>query len=115
MRILEEACVRTAARFGIEAFRRDGMTGVWTAQGKLVAMGVRFERGVTSHGFAFNVGTELDFFNLIVPCGLAGERVTSLERLTGARLPLPLIAEMTAEDLGTALEAASARATEVLT
>lgn len=116
MRLLEEACIRTAARFGIEAGRRDGMTGVWTAKGKLVAMGVRFERGVTSHGFAFNVSTDLDFFNLIVPCGLAGEPVTSLEKILGQAPPLQELAAMAAQDLRGALdEATHAVSPEVIT
>ena len=116
MRLLEAACIRTAARFGIEAGRRDGMTGVWTAKGKLVAMGVRFERGVTSHGFAFNVSTDLDFFNLIVPCGLAGEPVTSLEKILGQAPPLEDLAAMAAEDLRGALdEATHAVSPEVIT
>jgi lipoyl(octanoyl) transferase len=115
MRVLEEACIRTAARYGVEAYRREGMTGVWTPRGKLVAMGVRFERGVTSHGFAFNVSTDLSFFNLIVPCGLAGEPVISLERLTGGAPPLEEVAAATAEELSIVLEQASAPAPEVVT
>lgn len=116
MRLLEEACIRTAARFGIEAGRRGGMTGVWTPRGKLVAMGVRFERGVTSHGFAFNVSTDMEFFNLIVPCGLAGEPVTSLELILGKAPALEDLAAMAAEDLRGALdEATHAVSPEVMT
>ena len=115
MRILEEACIRSAARFGIEAYRREGMTGVWTKGGKLVAMGVRFERGVTSHGFAFNVTSNLGHFNLIVPCGLAGEPVTSLEKILGQAPTLEDLAAMTAEDLRAALdEETQATPSEVL-
>jgi lipoyl(octanoyl) transferase len=115
MRILEEACIRSAARFGIEAYRREGMTGVWTKSGKLVAMGVRFERGVASHGFAFNVTSNLGHFNLIVPCGLAGEPVTSLEKILGQAPTLEALAAMTAEDLRAALdEETQATPSEVL-
>lgn len=115
MRILEDACIRSAARFGIEAYRREGMTGVWTSTGKLVAMGVRFERGVTSHGFAFNVSSNLDHFNLIVPCGLAGEPVTSLEKILGQTPTLESLAAITAEELRAALdEATQASPSEVL-
>ncbi|HVP38815.1 MAG TPA: lipoyl(octanoyl) transferase LipB [Candidatus Saccharimonadales bacterium] len=114
MRVLEEACIRAARGFGVEAGRREGMTGVWTPRGKLVAMGVRFERGVTSHGFAFNVRTDLGFFDLIVPCGLAGEPVTSLEQLTGRAPSLEELGGAVAAELGAALaEAAGASKGEV--
>ncbi|MBI5836450.1 MAG: lipoyl(octanoyl) transferase LipB [Candidatus Eisenbacteria bacterium] len=110
MRVLEEACIRAARRYGVESGRRDGMTGVWTPRGKLVAMGVRFERGVTSHGFAFNVRTDLKFFDLIVPCGLAGEPVTSLELLTGSAPPLEELGQVVAAELERALDEAAGAA-----
>lgn len=84
VRDLEETLIRTAADFGVEAFRVSGLTGVWAGpdrQAKLAAIGVRISRWVTSHGFAFNVATDLDFFNLIVPCGIADRAVTSLRTL----------------------------------
>ncbi len=84
VRDLEEVLIRTAARFGVEAGRIDGMTGVWVGREKLGAIGVRLSRWVTSHGFALNVTTNLDHFRFIVPCGLAGYGVTSLARLLGA-------------------------------
>jgi len=83
VRDLEEVLMRTAAEYGIAAGRVDGLTGVWVGHEKLAAIGVRIARWVTSHGFAFNVATDLDFFNLIVPCGIADRGVTSLERLLG--------------------------------
>ncbi|HLW82726.1 MAG TPA: lipoyl(octanoyl) transferase LipB [Candidatus Acidoferrales bacterium] len=95
MRQLEETLIRATAEFGIEAGRRAGMTGVWveassdSADGrvagaeKLGAIGVHLSRWVTSHGFAYNVSTDLRYFDLIVPCGLRGKRATSLERLLG--------------------------------
>lgn len=85
---LEEVVIAAAARFGIEAGRREGMTGVWTGSGKLAALGVRVERWVTSHGFALNVSTDLAAFDQIIPCGLPDRRVTSIERETRRRVPL---------------------------
>jgi lipoyl(octanoyl) transferase len=83
VRDIEEVLIRTAAEYGIEAGRVDGLTGVWVGRDKLAAIGVRIARWVTSHGFALNVTTDLDYFNLIVPCGIADRGVTSLERLLG--------------------------------
>jgi lipoyl(octanoyl) transferase len=83
VRDLEEVLIRAAAEYGIQAGRVPGLTGVWVGDGKLAAIGVRIARWVTSHGFAFNVSTNLDYFDLIVPCGIADRGVTSLERLTG--------------------------------
>lgn len=83
VRDLEEVLIRTAADYGIDAGRVDGLTGVWVGREKLAAIGVRIARWVTSHGFAFNVTTDLDYFGLIVPCGIADRGVTSLERLLG--------------------------------
>jgi lipoyl(octanoyl) transferase len=83
VRDLEEVLIRAAADYGIGARRIDGLTGVWVGRDKLAAIGVRIARWVTSHGFAFNVTTDLDYFNLIVPCGIADRGVTSLARLLG--------------------------------
>lgn len=106
VRDLEEVLIRTAADFGVEAGRREGLTGVWVAgaekgrDAKLAAIGVRIARWVTSHGFAFNVSTDLSYFDLIVPCGLSGCAVTSLERLIGRMVPLADVAERAAIHLG---------------
>jgi lipoyl(octanoyl) transferase len=84
MRDLEEVLIRTAADFGVDAGRVEGLTGVWTGpdrRAKLAAIGVRISRWITSHGFAFNASTDLDFFDLIVPCGIADRGVTSLQQL----------------------------------
>ena len=101
VRDLEEVLIRTAADYGVDAGRVEGLTGVWVGRDKLAAIGVRISRWITSHGFAFNVTTDLDYFNLIVPCGIADRGVTSLERLLGravewrdvedriAKVPLP--------------------------
>lgn len=83
VRDLEEVMICTAAEFGVGAGRMPGLTGVWVGQDKLAAIGVRISRWITSHGFAFNVSTDLDYFALIVPCGIADRGVTSLARLLG--------------------------------
>ena len=92
VRDLEEVMIRVCAAYGIRGRRIDGLTGTWvdTAAGgeKIGAIGVRISRWVTSHGFAFNVNTDLEFFRLIVPCGIGDRGVTSLGRLLGAPLPL---------------------------
>jgi lipoyl(octanoyl) transferase len=83
VRDLEEVLIRTAADYGVPAGRVEGLTGVWVGPEKLAAIGVRIAQWVTSHGFAFNVTTDIEYFSLIVPCGIAGRGVTSLDRLLG--------------------------------
>jgi lipoyl(octanoyl) transferase len=83
VRDLEEVLIRVAADYQIEAGRVPGLTGVWVGNGKLAAIGVRIARWITSHGFALNVTTDLEYFNLIVPCGIADRGVTSLAALLG--------------------------------
>ncbi len=86
---LEEVMIRATADFGLDAKRVEGQHGVWLdsqggfADEKLGALGVHLSRWVTSHGFAYNVSTDLRYFDLIVPCGIAGKRATSLERALG--------------------------------
>ena len=81
VRDLEEVLIRVAADYGLAAERVQGLTGVWIGGEKLAAIGVRIARWITSHGFALNVSTDLDYFNLIVPCGIRDRGVTSLSRL----------------------------------
>jgi lipoyl(octanoyl) transferase len=83
VRDLETVLIRAAADYGIQAGRVEGLTGVWVGNEKLAAIGVRIARWITSHGFALNVATDLDCFNLIVPCGIADRGVTSISRLLG--------------------------------
>jgi lipoyl(octanoyl) transferase len=83
VRDLEDVLIRTTADFGVPSGRVEGRTGVWAGGEKVAAIGVRIARWVTSHGFAINVTTDLEFFKLIVPCGVADRGVTSLARLTG--------------------------------
>jgi lipoyl(octanoyl) transferase len=88
VRDLEEVLIRVAADHGIQAGRLSGLTGVWVGGEKLAAIGVRIARWITSHGFALNVTTDLDFFKLIVPCGIGDRGVTSLAALVGRPLDL---------------------------
>lgn len=86
VRSLEEAMIRATAGLGIASMRIPGLTGVWVDQPaaapeKLAAIGVHLSRWVTSHGFAYNISTDLRYFDLIVPCGIPDKRATSLERL----------------------------------
>ncbi len=83
VRDLEDLMIRVCADYGVAARRIIGLTGAWTDGGKIGAIGVRISRWITSHGFAFNVTTDLDHFDLIVPCGIAGRGVTSLARALG--------------------------------
>jgi lipoyl(octanoyl) transferase len=83
VRNLEEVLIRTVSDYGINARRIAGFTGVWVGNEKIAAIGVRVARWVTSHGFALNVTTDLDYFGLIVPCGLSDRGVTSIAQLRG--------------------------------
>lgn len=83
VRDLEEVMIRAAGDYGIDARRIDGLTGIWVGDEKLGAIGVRISRWVTMHGFAFNVNTDLSYFQLIIPCGISDHGVTSLEKLLG--------------------------------
>jgi lipoyl(octanoyl) transferase len=88
LRNLEEAIILTLAEYGIKAGRYEGYTGVWIdadlpSARKICAMGVRCSRWITMHGFAFNVNTDLSYFNHIVPCGIDDKDVTSIQRELG--------------------------------
>ena len=88
VRDLEEVMIRVCADYGVTAGRIAGLTGTWVGAEKIGAIGVRLSRWITSHGFAFNVSTDLDHFKLIVPCGISDRGVTSLQRATGRHLSL---------------------------
>jgi lipoyl(octanoyl) transferase len=100
MRSLEEVFIRVAAGFAIPAGRLNGVTGVWVGDKKLVAMGVHISRWVTSHGFALNVNTDLRYFDHIVPCGLRGKGVTSLEELLRKPVEMEAVVERVIEEFG---------------
>jgi lipoyl(octanoyl) transferase len=88
VRDLEEVMIRTCADYGISADRIPGLTGTWVGAAKIGAIGIRISRWITSHGFAFNVSTNLDHFKLIVPCGISDRGVTSLEKVIGRLVPM---------------------------
>jgi lipoyl(octanoyl) transferase len=104
VRTLEEAMIRGTAEFGITAARVAGKTGIWVPAGnteeKLAAIGVHISRWVTSHGFAYNVSTDLRFFDLIVPCGIADRKATSLEKLLARQVEKKEVAPRIATHLG---------------
>lgn len=96
VRDIEEVMIRVCAEFGLAAERFPGFSGAWVrhpARGpeKIAAVGVRIARWITSHGFALNVTTDLDFFRLIVPCGITDRGVTSLQALTGASVAMAAV------------------------
>jgi lipoyl(octanoyl) transferase len=104
MRLLEEAVIQTLQEFQISAGRIKGLTGVWIdfengAPRKICALGVKTSRWVTMHGLAFNVNTDLNYFNHIVPCGIDDKAVTSLQKEMGARLPMEQVKSILKEKI----------------
>lgn len=81
VRTIEEIIVATLADFGISAHTEQGLTGVWTAEGKIAAIGVKISRGIAFHGFSINVSTDLSWYRHIIPCGIADRPVTSMAEL----------------------------------
>lgn len=108
VRTLEEAMIRATAEFGIAAERVAGKTGIWVKSGgseeKLGAIGVHISRWVTSHGLAYNVSTDLRYFDLIVPCGIADRKATSLEKLLGRQVDQKKVAPRIVKHLGDLFE-----------
>jgi lipoyl(octanoyl) transferase len=127
VRMLEEVMIRATADFGVNAIREPGKTGIWVvpnrtaaacpdpvgdfrgrfsdvANEKLGAIGVHISRWVTSHGFAYNVSTDLRFFDLIVPCGIADRKATSLEKLLNRRLNTHEVGARLTQDFGQVFE-----------
>lgn len=99
LRLLEEMVILTLAEYGVTAGRSEGFTGVWLdpenplKARKICAMGVRCSRWVTMHGFAFNVNADLDYFNNIVPCGIADKQVTSLQKELNQEIDVKVVKE----------------------
>lgn len=99
LRNIEEVIILTMAEYGIKGDRSTGETGVWIEPGvpgkerKICAIGVRCSRWVTMHGFAFNVNTDLSYFNNIIPCGIVNKQVTSLQKELGRALDMEEVKE----------------------
>jgi len=131
VRRLEEVLIRTCAEFGIETKRTPGLTGVWTearigsghvgtgalarpaesktqqlnaSEAKIAALGVHISRGVTSHGVALNVNTDLSFFDLIIPCGIASKPVTAMQKELGRVVPMQDVAHALSRNFGIVFE-----------
>lgn len=106
VRRLEEILIRTCADFRIPSERVAGLTGVWTnrPEAKIAAIGVHISRGITSHGFALNVNTDLDYFNLIIPCGITSKPVTSMAKERGQQLSLLDVAHSISRNFGIVFE-----------
>lgn len=108
VRDLEEVMIRVCADYGLEAGRSKGFSGAWlkgrNGDEKIGAIGVRISRWITSHGFAFNVTTDVDFFNLIVPCGIADRGVTSLQAKLGWVPPMPEVEDRFVEHFSAVFE-----------
>lgn len=100
VRDLEEVMIRVCGDHGLAAGRIPGLTGCWLGDDKIGAIGVRIARWVTSHGFAFNVSTDLAAFRLIVPCGIKEKSVTSLERALGHEVALGKVMDRLAVHMG---------------
>ncbi|WFB34752.1 lipoyl(octanoyl) transferase LipB [Kiritimatiellota bacterium B12222] len=97
---LESVSLQTAIHFGIDAFRKEGKAGAWCAEGKFSAVGFKFSRWVTSHGLSLNVRPNLGAFDLIVGCGLVGERVASFKSVLGDQCPdMDRVAEVIREQI----------------
>ena len=111
LRGLEATLIRALACYGISAGRDTAYTGVWVGDAKIAAIGVKISRGVTSHGFALNVNTNLAYFQGIVPCGIPDREVTSMERLLESPQDMDRVSETVIEafvaELGGAWQATS--------
>lgn len=104
VRDVEEVMIRTCADYRIKAGRIEGLTGAWIGHEKIGAIGVRISRWITSHGFAFNVNTNLDYFNLIVPCGISDRGITSLRRSLGKKLTIGEVENALIQHFGAVFE-----------
>jgi lipoate-protein ligase B len=97
---IEDAIIETVSDFGINAYKREKFIGVWTEKGKICSIGIAVKRWVSFHGFALNVNTDLEYFDLIVPCGLKNVEMTSMQQILGRQLSMDEVRETTIERFG---------------
>ncbi|MEE8340468.1 MAG: lipoyl(octanoyl) transferase LipB [Candidatus Neomarinimicrobiota bacterium] len=97
---LEEILINTLGAFDINAQRREKLIGAWIGDKKIAAIGVRVQNGVTKHGFALNVNTELSYYTGIIPCGIEGCEVTSMEQLLKKNIELQLVKNIIIKECG---------------
>jgi lipoyl(octanoyl) transferase len=100
LRDLEEVIIRTLAEYGITGHRDEQFTGVWVGNDKIAALGVKVRQWVTMHGFAFNINTDLSYFDRIIPCGIFHKGVTSLQRLVGREILMEEVSRHVADHFG---------------
>jgi len=100
LRSVEEGLIRTLGEYGIPGERSTGYTGVWTKGRKIASIGVHARDWVTWHGFALNVTTDLTYFDLIVPCGIVGVEMTSIQTETGSSVGLDAVSSVAARHFG---------------
>ena len=103
VRALEESLIEALGELGVPAHTEDGLTGVWTAKGKIAAIGVRITRGVSMHGFALNVTTDMAAYAPIIPCGIDDRPVTSMALVLGAAPDAEVVRRAVVESLGSRL------------
>lgn len=106
VRDLEEVMIRVCGEYGVAAGRSPGFSGAWVGDAKIGAIGVRISRWITSHGFAFNVTTDVDFFNLIIPCGIADRGVTSLSQEVGRPVAMADVENLVVDHFGAVFDRA---------
>jgi lipoyl(octanoyl) transferase len=109
LRLLEEGVILTLKEYGVNGERSDGETGVWLDVGmpsarKICALGVKASRWVTMHGFAFNINTDLSYFENIIPCGIVGKNVTSLEQEIGRKVDIEKVKEQLKKNIELSFE-----------
>ena len=98
MNALEDVLINTLDRYGIKATRKAGLTGVWVDDNKIAALGVKISRWITMHGFALNVQPDLSYYKGIIPCGISGYGVTSMEQILGSTVEMETVKTLVSEE-----------------
>lgn len=97
---IESAMIATLSDFRIKGYKKEKMIGVWTSKGKVCSIGVAVKRWVSFHGFALNVNTDLNYFDLIVPCGLKNVEMTSMQQILGKEIPMEDVKKSVVRNFG---------------